>query len=64
MQAGLVDEFGLWVHPVVRQTGKRLCDTGREHTSSQRVEAKPFSSGVVLLRYQAAPKSIGFRLTD
>lgn len=33
MQAGLVDEFWLWVHPIFRRTGKRLCDTGREHPS-------------------------------
>ena len=57
MQAGLVDEFWLLVHPVVRGIGKRLCDKGLEHTSLQRVEVKPFISGVVLLRYQAEPKA-------
>ena len=55
MQAGLVDEFWLLVHPVVRGIGKRLFDKGLDQTSLQQVEVKPFSSGVVLLRYQAEP---------
>jgi dihydrofolate reductase len=57
MQAGLIDEFWLLVHPIVRGNGKRLFDKGLEQTSLKQVEVKPFSSGVVLLRYQIERKA-------
>jgi len=52
MQAGLIDEYWLLVHPLVRGSGKRLFYEGMEKAALKLVEAKPFSSGVVLLRYQ------------
>ena len=57
MQAGLIDEFWLLVHPIVRGDGKRLFAGGIEHASLKQVEARPFSSGVVLLRYEVQRKT-------
>jgi dihydrofolate reductase len=52
MQAGLVDEYWLLVHPIVRGRGKRLFKDGMDTMSLKLVETKRFNSGVVLLRYQ------------
>jgi dihydrofolate reductase len=47
----LVDEYRLWLHPVVLGSGKRLV---RDHTSLtlRPIDAKAFGSGVVLLSYR------------
>jgi dihydrofolate reductase len=52
MKANLIDEYWLMVHPLVLGRGKRLFNDGMETTGLKLVEAKAFSSGVVLLRYQ------------
>jgi dihydrofolate reductase len=52
MRAGLIDEYWLLVHPLVRGTGKRLFDDSIDKLALKVIEAKPFSSGVVLMRYQ------------
>ena len=57
MQAGLIDEYWLLVHPLVRGSGKQLFAEGMEQTHLKQIEAKPFSSGVVLLRYQPERKA-------
>ncbi|GAA2438524.1 dihydrofolate reductase family protein [Actinomadura vinacea] len=49
--AGLVDEFRLFVHPVVLGRGARLFE-GEGIPELRMVEARPFRSGVVLLRYR------------
>jgi len=54
MEAGLIDEYRLMVHPIVLGSGKRLFNDGMEMTGLKLIEAKAFSSGVVLLHYQAA----------
>jgi dihydrofolate reductase len=54
MQAGLIDEYRLMVHPIVLGRGKRLFNDGMEATGLGLVEAQAFNSGVVLLRYQTA----------
>jgi dihydrofolate reductase len=52
MHANLIDEYRLMVHPLVLGRGKRLFNDGMETTGLKLVEAKAFSSGVVLLCYQ------------
>jgi dihydrofolate reductase len=51
MQDDLIDEYRLWVHPIVLGDGKRLFQDGSD-TKLKLVDTKTFSSGVVLLRYQ------------
>ena len=48
----LVDEYRLFVYPVVMGRGRRLFDDPVDHPDLKLVEAHPFSSGVVLLRYR------------
>ncbi len=58
MQHGLIDEYRIWVTPVVVGSGKRLFRDGSEATVLRLVETKTFSSGVVVLSYQPAGKDV------
>ncbi len=49
--AGLVDEYRLFVYPAVQGGGRRLMPDGVEPFDLRLVDAKPFVSGVVLMRY-------------
>ena len=51
----LVDEFGLWVYPLVHGKGKRLFKDGTS-MNLKLLEAKQFASGVALLRYEVNKK--------
>ena len=51
---GLVDEYRLFVHPVVVGRGARLFEDATNVPPLERVESRPFRSGVVLLRYRPA----------
>jgi dihydrofolate reductase len=56
IQAGLVDELLFWVHPRIQGPGTRPYEAAT--VPVRLLEAKPFASGVTLLRYQplsAAP---------
>jgi len=52
MQANLIDEVLLLVHPVVIGSGKRLFEDGMDSTALKLSETKTFDSGVIFLRYQ------------
>lgn len=57
MQADLIDEYRLLVHPVVVGTGKRLFKDGADTTALKLVESKTYQSGVVVLTYQPERKA-------
>jgi dihydrofolate reductase len=50
--AGLVDEYRLFVYPVVLGKGDRLFPSGTTPATLHLVETQPFRSGVTLLRYR------------
>jgi dihydrofolate reductase len=49
---GLVDEYRLFVYPVALGRGRRLFEEPVDRPDLKLVEAHPFNSGVVLLRYR------------
>jgi dihydrofolate reductase len=51
-QLGLIDEYWLYVNPVVVGRGKPMFLDVEDVARLRLVETRPFSSGVVLLRYQ------------
>jgi dihydrofolate reductase len=50
----LLDELTLMVHPIVLGRGKRLFEDGGDQKALELVDAKTFSTGVVVLTYQPA----------
>jgi dihydrofolate reductase len=50
--SGLVDEYRLFVYPVVVGAGRRLFEPGTALGTLETVEARRFASGLVLLRYR------------
>lgn len=54
MQLGLIDEYRLYVHPVVLGAGKPMFRPLPDKINLQLVEIHTFGSGVVLLRYRRA----------
>jgi dihydrofolate reductase len=51
IKLNLVDEFVLWVHPIVLGKGKALFKGLHSDLSLKLIETKVFDSGVVVLRY-------------
>jgi dihydrofolate reductase len=54
ISAGLVDEYRLFVFPVVIGHGRRLFADASVIAKLRLVETRPFRSGIVLLRYRTA----------
>ncbi|HEV8248997.1 MAG TPA: dihydrofolate reductase family protein [Gaiellaceae bacterium] len=51
---GLVDEYRLFVYPVVLGRGARLFEDATNVPKLELVDSRSFASGVVLMRYRAA----------
>lgn len=52
LDAGLIDEICLLVHPAIAGSGKRFFEDGKGLSRLQLLESKPLDLGVLLLRYQ------------
>jgi len=54
MEDDLIDEYRIWVHPVVLGSGRRLFKEGIEKTELKLVDTTTLPNGVVVLTYQPA----------
>ena len=54
LKSDLIDEYRMWVHPLVIGRGKRLFTEGGQNTELQLAVTKTLSSGVVILTYTPA----------
>jgi dihydrofolate reductase len=52
MAHALIDEYRIWIHPLVIGTGTRLFDDGVPTQSLELVETRQFKTGVVILVYR------------
>jgi dihydrofolate reductase len=52
LKAGLVDELRLFLHPLVRGSGRRLFDNGEDLGALTLAECHAYDNGVVSLTYQ------------
>jgi dihydrofolate reductase len=52
MAHDLIDEYRIWIHPLVIGTGTRLFDEGVPTRSLEHVETRQLSTGVVILVYR------------
>jgi dihydrofolate reductase len=53
---GLIDEYQLWVHPIVLGNGKRLFEEGSPNIPMRLVDSKTSSTGVALFTFQVGEK--------
>ncbi len=56
MRHSLVDEYNLWIHPIVLGSGKRLFPNGIVPINLKLVDTKTTSTGVAILTYRPANK--------
>jgi dihydrofolate reductase len=54
MAHDLIDEYRIWIHPLVIGTGTRLFDEGLPTRTMELVETRQLSTGVVILVYRPA----------
>jgi dihydrofolate reductase len=52
MQQGLVDQYNLWIYPVLLGNGKRLFAEGTVPTALRLAESRTFDNGAALLTYE------------
>lgn len=57
MQLGLIDEYWLYVYPVVLGGGKPFFPSSDKPVNLRLIETRTFTAGVVLLRYQPAERA-------
>ena len=55
MRLDLIDEYRLYVHPIVLGQGKPLFPASDARINLRLVETRTFGNGVVLLRYERSP---------
>ena len=60
MHGGLIDDYMLWVHPIILGTGKPLFRDLRDMHGLKLVDTRKFDSGVVILNYQDDKSRGGF----
>jgi dihydrofolate reductase len=53
MQLNMIDEYQLWIHPVILGKGKPFFGKLRDNIGIKLVSTTTFSSGVVMMRYVA-----------
>ena len=56
MRLNLVDEYELWIHPIILGSGKRLFADGIGPLNLKLVNTKTTSSGIVILNYRSQSK--------
>jgi dihydrofolate reductase len=56
-EAGLIDEYQLFVHPIIVGRGKRLFDHGLKPTLFALAETKTFGTGIIALTYRYKGKA-------
>jgi dihydrofolate reductase len=55
LDAGLIDQLHLFVHPATAGSGLRLVDEGAPDRHVNLVSATPFATGVIHLTYEPDP---------
>ena len=53
MRLGLIDEYRVYIHPIILGGGKPMFPSLDDRIGLQLVEPHTFSNGIVLLKYQA-----------
>jgi dihydrofolate reductase len=54
IEHSLIDEYRIWIHPVVLGSGRHLFKEGIDKTELKLVDTTTLSTGVVILAYQSA----------
>ncbi len=52
MKDNLIDEYDLWIHPLILGSGKRLFDGGAIPSNLKLVDTRKTDSGILILKYQ------------
>jgi dihydrofolate reductase len=57
MKADLIDEYRLFIHPIILGSGMKLFKDGMDSITLKLVESKTFASGVIVVTYQSVRKA-------